>query len=270
MREGHLKPSSRANTIDRLSRLSICHNNKSFREMTTEDIYSYLDTIRKTESLDPLHKWIGTYNLSVIKIIAFFKWLYQPEFHSQERQVPQFLTNLRCLKRKERTTCCAKELWTQEEDQLFLKYCPDKRLKLYHIMARETSGRPHELLSLKIGDFNFNKTEEGRVYATIAIGKEGKTVPRTVPIIYSIPYFRDWLNTDHPQGDSKNHYLFPSLNRRSKMRNKKLDTHSLNVLYSNVKHRLFPRLLEDPNIPDSDKVLIPQFPKAPLYFIFGQ
>jgi integrase len=253
MREGNLKPASRANTIDRLSRLSVFHKNKSFREMTTEDIFSYLDTLRRTECQDPMHRWIGTYNLSLVKIISFFKWLYEPDTHSNNRQIPVILNNIKVLKRKEKTTCCARDLWTNEEDLLFLKYCPDKRLRLYHIMARETSGRPHELLSLKIGDVLFHNTVEGKVYATITIGREGKTVPRTLPIINSIPYLKDWLTSDHPHGDSKNHYLFPSLNRKSIMRNKKLESHSLNVLYSNMRSKAFPRLLEDLNIPSLDK-----------------
>lgn len=57
MREGNLKPASRASTIDRLCQLSFFHSNKQFNEMTQEDIYSYLDTIRKTESEDPLHRY---------------------------------------------------------------------------------------------------------------------------------------------------------------------------------------------------------------------
>jgi hypothetical protein len=132
-------------------------------------------------------------------------------------------------------------------------------------MARETSGRPHELLSLKIGDIIFHNTQDGKVYATITIGKEGKTSPRTVPIINSIPYLKEWLTTDHPHGDSKNHFLFPSLNRKSIMRNKKLDAHSLNVLYSNMKCKLFPRLLDDMNIPNSDKDQIKELLAKPFY-----
>ena len=97
--------------------------------MTTEDIFSYLDSLRRTESIDPMHRWTGTYNLSLVKIIAFFKWLYEPDTHSQNRVIPSFLTNLRCLKRKEKTTCCAKDLWTQEEDLLFLKYCRHRMRK---------------------------------------------------------------------------------------------------------------------------------------------
>jgi integrase len=262
MREGNLKPASRASSIDRLCQLSLYHNNKSFKDITQEDIFTYLDTLRKTEGEDPLHKWIGTYNISVIKIISFFRWLYQSDLHSNDRSTPEFLNNLRCIKRKEKTTYSAEMLWTPEEDSLFLKYCPDKRLRLYHIMARETSGRPHELLNLKIGDVIWHNSD-GRVYATITIGKEGKTTARTVPIISSVPYYKDWIS-EHPFGESKNHFLFLSLNRRSKMRNKKLDTHSLNVLYSNMKHKLLPRLLEDPNIPHADKEKLKDLLRKPI------
>lgn len=115
MGEGNLKPASRANTIDRLSRLSSFHGGKSFREMTAEHIFSYLDSIRRTENEDPMHKWIGTYNLSIIKIVSFFKWMYEPDTHSSNRKIPSFLASVKCLKRKEKTTCCAKDLWTQEE-----------------------------------------------------------------------------------------------------------------------------------------------------------
>ena len=48
------------------------------------------------------------------------------------------------------------------------------------------------------------------------------------------------------------------------MRNKKLDSHSLNVLYSIEKTKLFPRLLEDPNIPNSDKEKIRELLNKPF------
>lgn len=110
MREGNLKPASRASTIDRLCQLSLFHNNKNFKQMTSEDIFTYLDSIRRIESQDPLHKWIGTYNLSATKIISFFKRLYQPESHTIDRQMPEFLKNIRLIKRKEKTTLSAQDL----------------------------------------------------------------------------------------------------------------------------------------------------------------
>ena len=48
------------------------------------------------------------------------------------------------------------------------------------------------------------------------------------------------------------------------MRNKKLETHSLNVLYSIMKNKLFPRLLEDPNIPHADKQKLKDLLRKPI------
>ncbi|MDP9197441.1 MAG: hypothetical protein M3O24_02625 [Thermoproteota archaeon] len=46
-----------------LTKLSTFHNNKSFKEMTRDDLLSFLDSFRKLEAVDPLHKWIGTFVL---------------------------------------------------------------------------------------------------------------------------------------------------------------------------------------------------------------
>jgi hypothetical protein len=49
---------------------------KQFKDMTREDILLFLDSSRKTENEDPLHKWIGSYNIKRIIVIRFFKCLY--------------------------------------------------------------------------------------------------------------------------------------------------------------------------------------------------
>ena len=74
--EANLSDNYRKSIISLLSMLSKHHNHKSFREMSHEDIITYLDSVRKSESQDPLHKWIGTYNLFRVFLIRFFKWLY--------------------------------------------------------------------------------------------------------------------------------------------------------------------------------------------------
>jgi site-specific recombinase XerD len=66
------------NTIHFLSEIARSAGQKSFRDMTKEDILHYLDLNRKSENVDPLHKWIGSYNTKRITIIRFFKWLYYP------------------------------------------------------------------------------------------------------------------------------------------------------------------------------------------------
>jgi hypothetical protein len=35
-------------------------NEKTFKEITRDDVLQFLDSLRKPEASDPLHKWIGT------------------------------------------------------------------------------------------------------------------------------------------------------------------------------------------------------------------
>jgi integrase len=56
--------------------------------------------------------------------------------------------------------------------------------------------RPHEILNLKMKDIIFKAAEDGIQYAEVLI-TGGKTKPRTLPLIDSIPYLKDWT-LDHP------------------------------------------------------------------------
>jgi uncharacterized protein YihD (DUF1040 family) len=62
-------------TIQFLSDLSKAGGiEKKFVDMTRDDILSYLDKCRKLENEDPLHKWIGSYDVKRVNITHFFKW----------------------------------------------------------------------------------------------------------------------------------------------------------------------------------------------------
>ena len=64
-------------TIQVLSELSKTVGiQKKFIDMTRDDVLFYLDKCRKTESEDPLHKWIGSYNTKLVVLSRFFKWLH--------------------------------------------------------------------------------------------------------------------------------------------------------------------------------------------------
>ncbi|MGB7953866.1 MAG: hypothetical protein WCF23_07775 [Candidatus Nitrosopolaris sp.] len=77
--EINISDNYRKNNILLLGNFSIFFKNaKTFKEITREDILSYLDSLRKIERVDPLHKWIGTYNIYRIQLMRFFKWLYYP------------------------------------------------------------------------------------------------------------------------------------------------------------------------------------------------
>ena len=47
--------------------------NKPFIEITHQDFLSFLNSLRKPEPVDPLHKWIGTYNNYLVVMFKFFQ-----------------------------------------------------------------------------------------------------------------------------------------------------------------------------------------------------
>ena len=81
--ESNLSDNHRINYLNCLCRLSQFHGKtktktKIFKDMSREDVLQFLDSFRKPENVDPLHKWIGTYNLYRTLLVYFFKWLALP------------------------------------------------------------------------------------------------------------------------------------------------------------------------------------------------
>jgi hypothetical protein len=78
-REINLSRSYRKDNINILCTFSKFVDNKAFQDCHKNDLISFFDSLRKPESTDPLHKWIGTYNLYIGYLLRFFKWLYYPD-----------------------------------------------------------------------------------------------------------------------------------------------------------------------------------------------
>jgi integrase len=211
---------------------------------TEEDIGAYLDTLKKSEYDDPLHKWIGTYNAYILVLKRFFKWFTKN---------PHSLAGIKRLKRKETSTYSPSDLWTQQDDLLFLKYCPSKRDKCYHVISRDTSCRPSEILRIKVKDIVFKMVGNDRQYAEVLVN--GKTGSRQIPLIDSLPYLKDYLN-EHVA--DPNTYLF-----RSAKTFTNLKSHTLGDIYARYKNWYFPKLLKDPDISSEDKAAIQELLKKP-------
>ena len=140
-----------------------------------------------------------------IQLLRFFKWLYYPNIEPDKRPKPKIMENIQQLKRKEKSIYKPTDLWTAEDDLLFLKYCPSKRNKCYHAMAYDTGCRPHELLKLRIRDIVF-KNRGDRQYAEVLVN--GKTGSRHIPLIDSIPHVKDYLDHEHPQHEIQMLFLY--------------------------------------------------------------
>ena len=250
----------RRDTIVLLCNLSTFFKNaKPFKEITRENLLSFLDSYRKTESVDQLHKWIGTYNLYRIVLMRFFRWLYYPDIEQKKRPKPSVIENIPQLKRKEKSIYKPSDLWTAQDDSLFLKYCPNPRDRCYHAMSRDSAARPHELLKLRIKDVVFKLTPDSKKqYAEILVN--GKTGTRHIPLIDSIPYIKDWITNHHPQAGNPNSILLCGF---GKSLNRAISIIALYKIYQGYKKEFFPKLLDSQNVPPEDKQRISELLKKP-------
>ena len=228
----------------------------TFKEFTRDDILQFLDSLRKPEVLDPLHKWIGTYNIYRVLFIRFFKWLYYPNIEQKKRPKSSVIENIALLKRREQSIYKPSDLWTIEDDLLFLKYCPSARERCYHTISRDLSCRPHEILKLRLKDIHFKNSSDCQ-YAEVLLN--GKTGNRNIPLISSLPYLKDWID-QHPQAGNPNSPLICGV---GKTLGRCLTTPSLYRIYKNYRERVFPKLLDDPSVPPEDKQKIKELLKKP-------
>jgi integrase len=159
------------------------------------------------------------------------------------------MNGIKVLPRKELSPYKPSDLWTQRDNDIFLKYCPSKRDKAFHSMAIETSCRPHELLGLKIKDIQFKVSTNGMQYAEVLVS--GKTKTRTVPLLLSLPYVKEWIQ-DHPLGQNSDSWLFIALNKNNF--GDKISVDGILRHYKDrYRDRYFPNLLKEENVPEADK-----------------
>jgi hypothetical protein len=225
-------------------------------QLGRENVLAFLGSFRKSEDSDPLHKWIGTYNLYRVHLLRFFKWLHHPDIEPNKR--PRIIENIPQLKRKEKSIYKPTDMWTAQDDLLFLKYCLSKRMKCFHTMAKDTSCRPHELLRLRIKDVTFKIAAGKSQYAEATVN--GKTGNRHLVLIDSIPYVKDYLDHEHPQPGNPN-AIFLSGNRKSLGRT--IGIKAVENMYKRYRTRFFPRLLESPTVLPEDKPKIRELLKKP-------
>jgi integrase/recombinase XerD len=155
--------------------------------------------------------------------------------------------NIPRLKRKEISIYKPSDMWTAQDDILFLKYCPSKRDCCYHAISRDLSARPHEILKLKIRDVVF-KTTGNYQYAEVVVN--GKTGTRPIPLINSIPYLKNYLDNEHPQPSNPNAPLICGTGRGL---GRHISIIRIASIYADYKNKVFPKLLESPTVLPEDK-----------------
>jgi integrase/recombinase XerD len=211
---------------------------------------------RKSEEDDPTHQWKGTYNLKRTQIRKFFKWLYSPNLGQKERPDPECIQNIPELKRKDPNKYSPSDLWTKDEDIVFLRYCPSIRDRCYHMVARDSGCRPGEILKLKIKDIS-EKNIDGTPYYEIVVN--GKTGQRPIILTDSVPYVKEWLDAHPMKMNTNTHFICGGV----KALGHRVAVGNLWKIYNSYKTELFPRLLNNTQVPNADKKTIIGLLKKP-------
>jgi integrase/recombinase XerD len=228
-----VKDSTRATVCNNLE-LFVRRVNKPFRDITRDDVLGYLDGLKKPEDKDPRQKWRGTATLYSTHITQFFKWLHYPDVGPKRRQLPAVVDDLPRYE-KSATPYETYDLWTEEDNKIFLEYCPQNKIKCYHAVAAFTGARPHEILNLKMGDIKWLPNGQPTFPVT------GKTGRRQLRILspYYIDYLKKWIEL-HPKGRVPSSYLI-----YSKKTGGKLTPNSLWSIYERELKPYFTKLVDE-------------------------
>ena len=178
-------------------------------------------------------------------------------YEKKQRPKPSVVENIPQLKRKEQSIYKPSDLWSSDDDLLFLRFSSNPRDRCYNAISRDLSCRPSEILNLRLKDVVF-KTSGTYQYAEVLVN--GKTGSRHIPLINSIPWLKDWLD-QHPQRGNSNAFPIPTLADRSFGR--KISSLAMNGVYRRYRLELFPKLLKDPSVSSEDKRKISELLKKP-------
>ena len=72
--------------IDGVAYLENYHRHKDLEKIDKNDITLFLDSYRKSEAEDPLHRWINTYNIRYQILFKFFRWLYNLKYDDESKK----------------------------------------------------------------------------------------------------------------------------------------------------------------------------------------
>lgn len=158
---------------------------KDFDKATKEDI---MKAVRVVQGNNRYSAWTkATYK---IMIKRFFRWLKKTGL-DQPEEVKWINTN---VKRTDRKLISNGELLTEDEVRLLVNTAEHPRDKAFIATLYESGARIGELATLQLENIKIDE------YGAI-LNVTGKTGPRQIRIISSVPYLVTWLQ-NHPYKDN--------------------------------------------------------------------
>jgi len=185
-----LKKSTRAKQLSIIVDISI-RIGKDWKEITKEDIDRLIRSVID-EFGDKLGGETETTRDYKKSLKPFFRWFKFGSRDFQEVGDPPELKSIRMKQVKDKIA--REQLLTEEDHRLLLSACADNaRDRALLDVHYEAGTRPGEILSLRIKHVKFDKN--GAI-----INVDGKTGPRPIRLITSVPNLSKWIEV-HPLKD---------------------------------------------------------------------
>lgn len=204
------------------------------KDTTKKDIERYLDSISSL-SVNSIRT-----KLSAIKV--YFKWLYNTKKGYPE--VADFT-----LPKDKGNGLIATDLITEEEIIRMVNACDNLRDKALISVLYDSACRRGEVINLNIEDVVLESDRTGYIVV------DGKTGRRQVPLSFSIPSLKEWINS-HPCKDKPGNPLFCSLVSHHDNRfNRQSVRHSVDKACkrAGIKKRIFLHLFRHSRLTDLDR-----------------
>ena len=140
----------------------------------------------------------------------FFRWLYNAREKGLNAEAcdswvtPPFM-DIKMKLTKRLSPYLETQIWDRDDIFTIIRYEPDKRNKAALALLWDLDARPHEVTLLKIKHIQLKER-----YGEGEIPHEAKTGSGSLPLNFSFPYVRDWLN-EHPFKNSPDAALICNL-----------------------------------------------------------
>ena len=201
---------------------------KPLQQATRKDIETYLDN--KSNKLKS-----ASLRVIIISLKLYFKWLKRPE-------IADFP-----LPRKENNKLVSSDLLTEEDVLKIINACDNIKDKALVSLLYDSAGRNSEIRNLKIKDVFIESNRTGYVVV------DGKTGKRQIPLSFSIPILKQWINT-HPFKDNPESYLFYGDKTKKKLSSFLVRHYILRACETaKLKKKVYPHIFRHSRLTDLDR-----------------
>jgi site-specific recombinase XerD len=201
---------------------------------TKEDIQKYLNSVSDRSA--------NTIIAKLLSLKVYFKWLY-----GMKKGYPDIVDFP--SPKKSSNGLISSDLLTEEEILRLINSCDNLRDKALISLLYDSACRISEITNLNIEDVVIESERTG--FITV----NGKTGKRQVPLSFSIPVLKEWINK-HPLKDTPNSPLFIALNNRFGHRMVEENIRLALMKYArrvDIKKRIFCHLFRHSRLTDLDK-----------------